>query len=183
MTKFFHTKYKISHACQKVHMHVKCWCGELVFLPTLFSHGSFFSHTFHMIFTHIAQVVAARMGQFAQLRERTLCIMLVPQTKIGTISYLRSCNSCCSSIMQILKICWLLIMRWLLESIMGFEEIFHDMDEFHSKWEKLEEGKRSASYVLKFGWQFMTHYSYFVIPLYSLFFSFKNVLKKKDTEI
>ena len=46
MTKIFHMYYKISHACQKVHMHVKCWCGELVFLPTLISHGSFFSHTF-----------------------------------------------------------------------------------------------------------------------------------------
>ena len=128
MTELFHMREKIlhvikcmeksSHIWQKIftcitkfHMHVKCWCGELVFLPTLISHGSFFSHTFHMIFTHIALVVAARMGQLEQLRERTLCIMLVPHTKIGTISYLGSCNSCFSSIMQILKICWLLIMR------------------------------------------------------------------------
>ena len=57
MTKIFHMYYKISHAYQRVHMHVKCWCGELVFFPTLISHGSFFSHTFHTIFTHIALVV------------------------------------------------------------------------------------------------------------------------------
>ena len=57
MTKIFHMYYKISHAYQKVHMHVKCWCGELVFFPTLISHGSFFSHPFHTIFTHIALVV------------------------------------------------------------------------------------------------------------------------------
>ena len=49
--------YKISYPCQKVHMHVKCWCGELVFLPILISHGSFFSHSFHMIFTHIVLVL------------------------------------------------------------------------------------------------------------------------------
>ena len=51
MTKIFHMYYKISHACQKVHMHVKCWCGELVFLPTLISHGSFF-HTLFTPFSH-----------------------------------------------------------------------------------------------------------------------------------
>ena len=54
MTKMFDMYYKISRACPKVHMHVKCWCGEVVFLPTLISHGSLFSHPFHMSFTHIA---------------------------------------------------------------------------------------------------------------------------------
>ena len=54
MTKMFDMYYKISRACQKAHMHVKCWCGEVVFLPTLISHGSLFSHPFHMSFTHIA---------------------------------------------------------------------------------------------------------------------------------
>ena len=57
MTKIFPMNYKISHPCQKIPMHVKCWCGEHVFSPTLVSHGSVFSHTIHMIFTHIALVV------------------------------------------------------------------------------------------------------------------------------
>ena len=68
MTKIFHMYYKISHACQKVHMHVKCWCGELVFLPTLISHGSFFSHTFHMIFTNArAPSLGPRLSLFSKV--------------------------------------------------------------------------------------------------------------------
>ena len=51
ITNNFHMYYKISHVCQKVYMHVKCWCGELVFLPTLISHGYFFPHTFYTLFT------------------------------------------------------------------------------------------------------------------------------------
>ena len=54
MTKMFDMYYKISRACQKVHKHMKCWRGEVVFLPTLIPHGSLFSHPFHMSFTHIA---------------------------------------------------------------------------------------------------------------------------------
>ena len=67
---------------------------------------------------------------------------------------------------------------------MDFEEIFYDMDEFHSKWEKLERGEKDCL-ICSEVWLalFMTHNSYFVILLYSLFFSFKNVFKKKDTEI
>ena len=56
MENIVHMYYKISYACQKVHMHVKCWCGELVFLPTWISHGFFFSHSFHTLFTWFSQI-------------------------------------------------------------------------------------------------------------------------------